>query len=396
MWFLALPLPLAACATPQASRARAPAPVPAEVRVAFDRAGDTQVTARGLADRSTGRSVTADDPVRVASVSKLVVALGVMRLVEAGRLDLGRDVSAYLGWPLRHPAAPARAITLRLLLSHRSGLTDAADYAIPLGETLRQRLAKPGAWDADHAPGTYFRYTNLNFPVVATVIEKVTGERFDRAMKRLVLDPLDLAACYNWASCSPDRVANAVVLYGEDGTVRFDDAARRAGCPVNDAIGACDLAAYVPGENGALFSPQGGLRISMRDLAKVGRMMLRGGDGFLSRASIDLIASPAWTFDGGNGMTGEGASSGFMCRYGLAAQTLATARDGCRDDPFGDGVARVGHAGEAYGLRSGLWLDRARGTGVAFFATAVPDGVRGSRSAFSPPEERLATGAPPR
>ena len=57
--------------------------------------------------------------------------------------------------------------------------------------------------------------------------------------------------------------------------------------------------------------------------------------------------------------------------YGLAVQRLATARPGCRDDPFGDGRPRVGHAGEAYGLRSGLWVDRAGGTGVAFFATAV-------------------------
>ena len=42
---------------------------------------------------------------RVASISKLVVAVGVMRLVEQGRLDLDADVSALLGWPLRHDAA---------------------------------------------------------------------------------------------------------------------------------------------------------------------------------------------------------------------------------------------------------------------------------------------------
>ena len=368
------------------------ASVPAEVRVAFDADEDTAVLARGLADRTTGRAVTADDPVRIASISKLVVALGVMRLVEAGRLDLDRDVSDYLGWRLRHPGFPDRAITLRLLLSHRSGLTDAADYAIPLGETLRERIGKPGVWDMGHAPGGYFRYTNLNFPVVATVIERVTGERFDQAMQRLVLRPLNLSACYNWASCDPDRIAHAVVLYRADGAVAFDGIGQRAGCPVNDATGRCDLGGYRPGDNGALFSPQGGLRISMRDLAKIGRMILRGGDGFLTRASIDAMIAPVWTFDGGNGVTGEGGDSGFDCRYGLAVQTLATARAGCHDDPFGDGRARVGHAGDAYGLRSGLWLDRARGTGVAYFATGVPDGARGARSAFSPAEERLAQG----
>ena len=360
----------------------------------FDRSGVTSVRAHGLADRRTGRRVTADDPVRVASISKLVVAMGVMRLVEAGTLDLDTDVSAQLGWRLRHPRFPDVPITLRLLLSHRSGLTDAADYAIPLGQTLRDRVADPRAWDADHPPGGFFRYTNLNVPVVASVVERATGERFDRAMARLVIAPLGLDACFNWASCSPARAAQAVVLYRADGGVATDDLrGRPPACPVNAPAGsACDLSAYPPGENGALFSPQGGLRVSMRDLARIGRVLLNDGDGFLSPASVAVMTAPAWTYDGANGVTGEGGDGGFFCRYGLAVQTLATPRTGCRDDPFGDGVARVGHAGEAYGLRSGLWVDRARGKGVAFFATAVKDGARGKRSAFAPQEERLARG----
>ena len=370
------------------------APRAAEVRVAFDRSGVTSVRAHGLADRRTGRRVTADDPVRVASISKLVVAMGVMRLVEAGTLDLDADVSARLGWRLRHPRFPDVPITLRLLLSHRSGLTDAADYAIPLGQTLRDRVADPRAWDADHSPGAFFRYTNLNFPVIASVVERATGERFDRAMARLVIAPLGIDACFNWASCAPARAAQAVVLYRADGGVATDDLqGQPPACPVNAPAGsACDLSAYVPGENGALFSPQGGLRVSMRDLARIGRVLLNDGDGFLSPASVAVMTAPAWTYDGSNGVTGEGSDGGFFCRYGLAVQTLATPRAGCSDDPFGDSAPRVGHAGEAYGLRSGLWVDRARGQGVAFFATAVKDGARGKRSAFAPQEERLAQG----
>lgn len=371
------------------------APRTAEVRVAFDRNAVTKVDARGLADRRSGRGVTADDPVRIASISKLVVAMGVMRLVEAGQLDLDADVSTALGWRLRHPGFPDVPVTLRLLLSHRSGLTDAADYAIPLGDTLRARLADPRAWDAGQAPGTFFRYTNLNFPVVASVIERATGERFDRAMARWVIDPLKLDACFNWAACAPDRAARAVVLYRDDGAVATDDLrGRPPACPVNaPRASACDLSRYRPGENGALFSPQGGLRISMRDLATLGRVLLNDGDGFLSPASVAVLTTPVWTYDGTNGVTGEGGDGGFFCRYALAVQTLATARAGCRDDPVGDGRARVGHAGDAYGLRSGLWVDRAAGTGVAFFATAVADGARGRRSAFSPAEERLMRGA---
>src|SRR6185312_5253226 len=68
----------------------------ATVRVAFDRDGITAIRVHGYADKATGRKVTADDPVRIASISKLVTTLGVMRLVEAGRLDLDADASTLL------------------------------------------------------------------------------------------------------------------------------------------------------------------------------------------------------------------------------------------------------------------------------------------------------------
>ncbi len=370
------------------------------MRVAFDRRGETAVAVRGLADVAAARAVTADDPVRIASISKLVTAIGVMRLVEQGTLDLDADVSGVLGWRLRSLAFPDVPITLRLLLSHRSGLTDATDYVLPLDADMRAKLEDPKAWDAVHRPGTFFRYTNFNFPVVAAVMERATGERFDRLMQRLVLAPLKLEACFNWASCGAETKARAVVLYDHGKVVR-DDPAFVAGCPVTPASnGSCDLSTWRAGANGAMFSPQGGLRISMRGLAKIGRLLLSDGtvDGVrvLLPASMKVLATPEWTFDGANGVQNEEAESGvraggFNCRYGLAVSFTATPLKTCADDPFGDRWARIGHAGEAYGLRSGLWVDRKRGTGVAYFATDVP-GEPGVRSALTLTEERLAVG----
>ena len=376
----------------------------ASVRVAFDRAGPTAIETRGHADLATGRAVSADDPVRVASISKLVVAIGVLRLVEDGRLDLEADVSDALGWPLRHPQWPQVPITLRMLLSHQAGLTDAAGYwQVPLGSELRGLLDDPRAWDAEHPPGSFFRYANLGFPLVAAAMERATGERFDLLMQRLVLQPLGIAGCYNWAACDEATAARAVVLYDDARTpVRDDHHGRKPACSVITGEGAeCDLAQWRAGANGALFSPQGGLRISARDLAKIGRLLLGEGevDGvrLLSPASVRSLLAPQWHYAPGNGIgheedTGDGQGLAFFCRYGLAAQTLATPQAGCGDDPFGDGIERVGHSGSAYGLRSGLWIDRAAGTGVVYFATGVP-GERGdARSAFSAIEERLARG----
>jgi len=377
---------------------------PAAVHVTFDRDGIVREQAWGIADRATGRAVTAGDPVRIASISKLVVAIGVMRLVETGTLDLDADISGPLGIRVRNPAFPEVPITLRLLLSHRSSMWDRDGYLLPLGTTLAEKLTDEAVWDREHAPGSYFRYTNLNFPVIATVMERATGERFDKLMKRMVFAPLKIDACFNWATCSDEQAARAVVLYGADGKVRHDDLrGRRPACPVfvTEASKACDLSVAQPGANGGLFSPQGGLRISMRDLARIGRLLAGGGevDGvrLLAPASIDALVGPEWQFDGSNGDTGEMGEfgEGFFCRYGLATQTLAAQRPNCRDDMFGDGVQRFGHSGSAYGLRSGLFIDRATGTGAAFFATAVPEDAVGRSSSFTAHQEALARGRRP-
>ncbi|MET1112470.1 MAG: serine hydrolase domain-containing protein [Allosphingosinicella sp.] len=386
-------MPLAGLAGACATVPSEPAPTPhsSYAWATFDSRGIVRSGAAGLADRSAGRALTIDDPVRIASITKLHVALAVMRLVEQGKLDLDEDVSGHLGWTLRNPNFPDRPITLRLLLSHRSSLRDDAGYALPIDTSLEKAVAAPEAWDKEHPPGSFFRYSNLGFPVIASILEQATGERFDRLMDRLVLKPLQLDACFNWTTCSEARLARAVVLYAPDGAVVRDDLkGARPACPVvPSANGGCDLSVYRLGGNGALFSPQGGLRISVRDLAKVGGLLLRGGrlrDGsrFLSEASLAELERLHWRFDGANGDT-EG---NFYCGYGLAMQILAQCAP--KDDPFGDSRPRLGHAGDAYGLRSGLWIDRSTGRGIAYFATGLGDDPPRGRSSYRAIEEWLA------
>jgi CubicO group peptidase (beta-lactamase class C family) len=375
-----LGLPVVALAQDQSI----PASLPASVRVTFDARKILTQHETGLADRAAERAVTVDDPVRIASVSKLFVALGVMRLVDQGKIDLDRNVSDYLGWPLRNPAFPDRPITLRLLLSHQSSITDDADYLIPATQNVRAKMADPKIWDAKHAPGSgWFRYTNLNFPIIASVMENVSGERFDTLIGRLVLKPLKLDACFNWAGCSDDRKARAVILYRASGEVARDSVEDRTSpcAGIQPAQSLCNKLGW----NGGLFSPQGGLRISARDLAKTGQMLLRGGKGFLKPKSFAQLTAPAWQFHGSNG----DSEGGFFCAYGLAVQTIGRGGTGCKDQPFSDDHIRIGHAGEAYGLKSGLWIDRKNGTGIAFFTTAIPDDTPRGQSAFYAVEEAI-------
>jgi CubicO group peptidase (beta-lactamase class C family) len=314
-----------------------------------------------------------------------------MKLVEQHQLDLTSDVSRWLGWRLRNPSFPDRPITLGMLLSHTSSVREHDDdYAIPLGGSLQALMADPRNWDPRHGSGdSYFSYANLNFPIVASIIEKVTGERFDIWMRREVLAPMRLDACYNWPTCSDAAVARAVELDDPSGKPLKDDLhGRRPACPVQVVEGEpCDLSRWHPGENGSLFAPQGGLRISARGLARIARMLLNGGtlDGvrILSPESVEAMLAPAWRFDGRNGDR-DGESTG-ICSYGLAAQQLPT--PGCPDDPGTGGALLVGHAGDAYGLKSGIWIDRARGVGVAYFVTGVPEkAAPGPGTAFTAAE----------
>ena len=371
--------------------------------VVADSKGVVRAEALGDAVIEPRRALTVDTPMRVASISKAVVAVAVMRLVEAGRLDLDGDVSRWLGWQLRNPALPDTPVTLRALLSHTSGIEDGPGYALPLGTAIRDVMGDPAHWGA--MPGARFSYANLNYGLVATVMEAATGERFDRLMTRLVLAPLGLDAGYNWSGASNAAVARAAVLYrkGRDETAidpagpwvaQVDDMkGLRPDCPVASA-GGCDLGQYVPGTNGTLFSPQGGLRISALGLARIGRMLLGGGavDGvqLLRPASVRALFTPVWR--AGAGGVGDNYKGEMLC-YGAGFQCLSGAA-GASDQPV-PGARWWGHLGEAYGLLGGLWVDPGadggRGRVLVYLITGTADDPAKAphRSAFLGVEEAV-------
>ena len=368
------------------------------VGVVADRNRILRTETHGLADIAAGRPVQTDSVIRVASISKLVVAIAVWRLVEQGKLDLDRDVSAYLGWALRHPAYPETPVTLRQLLSHTSGIVDGLGYGFALEERLQDKLT-PQHWGPG-APGKRFEYANLNYGLIATVMEAATGERFDRLMTRLVLAPLKIDAGYNWQGASDTAITRAAVLYrkGRDETAwnpagpwvpQVDDLnGRRAACPVRSTAG-CDLAAYKPGSNGTIFSPQGGLRIAIPDLARIGQLLLRGGETggvrLLKPATVKAMFTPVW--QAGGGVPGDDYHGQMLC-YGAGPHCLS-GRAGATDQPVKN-ARWWGHLGEAYGLLAGLWIDQRRSRVFAYALTGSSDDPSKSphvASAFSSAED---------
>lgn len=372
---LALIMLTTACTTP-----------PATVVVAFDRKSVTPLIVEGVANRESGRRVEANDPVRIASISKLIMALATLRLVDEGKVDLDADVSDYLGWQVRSPNYPDAKVTLAQLLSHRSGLRDRAGYVIPLGESLEAKLAEPDAWYADAPPGEApFEYANLGSPVVATVLEAATRERYDRILERTVFAPLGIEACLNWIGCSDDMVARAITLYRDTGEIARDDPddlPPHCTIPVADGL-ECSLDDYVPGTNASVFSPQGGVRIGMMDLAKIGQTIIRITEGeFLSSE-----ASGRWLQHFKYYPRKE---QEFFCGMSLGLQTIPSPTADCLDKLFEDRKPRLGHAGQAYGLQSGLWVNWGDHTSFAYFRTQAPPPIGGEDTGgFSQGEKDL-------
>ena len=116
-------------------------------------------------------------------------------------------------------------------------------------------------------------------------------------------------------------------------------------------------------------------------------MLLGNGtlDGvqILTPHSVDTLFEEVWHFGGSNGVT----DGGFYCSYGHATQKIPTGTPGCADDMGTRGAVLVGHAGDAYGMKSGIWIDRARGVGIAYFVTGVPAvAAHGPHTAFTAAE----------
>lgn len=360
----------------------------------------------------SGKAATPATLYRIASISKLATTLGVMKLVEQGRLSLDEDVGAYLGYRVRNPSFPDVPVTLRMLLTHTSSLRDDAGYFWLDGE-LQDVLVPGGArfgdgrmWSRDHAPGTYFSYANLPWGVVGTVMEKVTGQRFDRLMRALVIEPLGLEGGYNPAELAPASLANLATLYrkataGDQNVwnprgpwiAQVDDYSTQP--PVSRARDD-----YAIGTNGTLFGPQGGLRASVRDLGRIMRMLMNGGeiDGrrVLSRSSVDAMLSRQWTRERGGGEPDYGSHRGRFNAWGLGNQHFLDVSGPDYGDRLveGGGFVATGHLGDAYGLLGTLAFDRASRSGFAFLIGGTgcdPETQRGAFSAGARFEEKIAT-----
>lgn len=344
-----------------------------------------------------------DSLYRVASMSKMVTAIGLMILVDEGKVNLDADASTYLGFSLRNPNFPAKVITTRMLLSHLSSIRADENYSFPITQALQDILTPTGAnydsaaWAAadaasSRAPGDYFFYSNLNFGLIGSVIEGASGQRFDKFMQAKVLSPMGITGGYYPADMPAEVVARIATIYRKrnnggqwnaDGKwfAQADDFSTTPPQPI------AGLASYVLGKNGTLFGPQGSLRISVSDMGKIMQMLMNNGKhgtaDILKPASVALMQANAWTY---NGTANNGDYYyGLFRSWGLGMQRFTDTADTDGGDRSVPGFTGVGHLGDAYGLLSGFIFDPVTKDGMIYFIGGVgskPDDYVAADSGF--------------
>ncbi|HVT30006.1 MAG TPA: serine hydrolase [Lacipirellulaceae bacterium] len=162
-----------------------------------------------------------------ASMSKPVTAVGVLKLVEDGKIGLDTDVNQYLKrWKIPDNAfTREKKVTVRELLNHTSGIGthNGAIYdpsqAVPTFLQLLdgEKPTKTPPVRVEATPGTKFAYSNGGYLVLALLIEDVTGQKFADYMKRAVLDPIGMKDSTFEAPLPPGWAKRGATGYWEDG-----------------------------------------------------------------------------------------------------------------------------------------------------------------------------------
>ena len=302
-------------------------------------------------------ALTSKTRVRAASMSKLVTALTAYELAQQGVVDLDENILPILGYD---PRGDGASISLRQLFAHTSGVCDPEVYWAPLGARLAALFEQPSP--CDYAPDGGWTYANINFGLAAEVMEHRTGERFDQLASRLVLEPAGLSARFNWSEMDADeKMSNGGSLFRWiDGVWQVQIDGRESLQDPEPSILRQDdrpLEAYEPGSNGTLFSPQGGLRASVEELAILSGLFRP------DRAGAEL-AVPVWT-----GLVDPGVTA-----WGTGPQILIPGQI-----PGYPELSLVGHSGEAYGLYGGTWSFTECPVSFAFFVNGTDPTADASR-----------------
>lgn len=314
----------------QATRAPGYAPVIAKLRAFIERQiaekelpalsialvdDQTTVWAAGFGYARPEQKITASDSTiyRVGSVSKLFTDIAIMQLVERGLVDLDSSITTYL--PEFQPQNPfGKPITLRQLMSHRSGLVrepPIGNYFDAGGPSLEATVRSLNRTVLVYPPGTRTKYSNAGIAVVGYLLEHLQGRPFAAYMRDAVLKPMGLLdSDFELSARIRSRLATAR-MWSYDG--------REFPAPTFE-LG---------------MAPAGNMYAPVTDLAKFLKVLFAGGVApggrVLHKETLESMWQPQF------------ASTGSRSGYGIGFAISELA-----------GLRRIGHGGAIYGFATQL------------------------------------------
>ncbi len=299
-------------------------------------AGDQVLWSAGYGFEDADKKVpaTAETVYRVGSISKLLTDISVMKLVEAGKLDLDEPVSTYLP-DFRPDNQSGTPITLRMLMTHRSGLvreSPVGNYFDPAEPTLARTVASLNGTPIIYSPGTRTKYSNAAIAVVGAVLESQLDGAHADLVEREIFKPLQMKSSSFVRSEKVDPHLATAYMWTYDG--------RR----------------FVAPEFLLGTGPAGNLYSSVLDLCKFTSLIFNRGktaQGQIIRAeTLDLMTNAQVDEDGKTQRFGIGFHVGQL-----------------------DGEKVVGHGGAVYGFSTQLEAMPERKIGVV--GASALDGSNG-------------------
>ncbi len=264
----------------------------------------------GYADKETKEPVSPNHLFRIASVSKLVTAVAIMKLSEEGKLDLEDKVFGEKGILndsiyLEISDKKMKDISLRDLLYHQGGWSSRTADIMFEPVMVAEAMGVPAPADAEtiiryalkkrlpYKPGTVYSYSNLGYTILGEVIEKVSGLTYEDYVSDYIFEPMGIYGMQIGSNLKEERCANEVVYYDYEGS------GLRLSC-----YGTGEL---VPktygGTNISALSAAGGWLATPAQIMQ----FLMGIDGFdnvpdiLSKKSIEAMTTPAEPIRSGMG-----------------------------------------------------------------------------------------------
>jgi CubicO group peptidase (beta-lactamase class C family) len=264
---------------------------------------------------------------RIASISKSFTTTAIMQLVAEKKIRLDQDISELVGFKVRNPAYPNTVITLKMALSHRSSINDSEGYFSldAIDPATNPNFAK--CYNA-YEPDKGYMYCNLNYNLAGSILEKITGIRFDKYIQQQILDPLGLYGGYNVNALDTQLIAKIYEFNKETQGFTLSQNAYAARTE--------EINNYTMGRTTPIFSPTGGMKISANDLAK-----------------YMIMHSQLGKYKGGR-MISKNLSQQMQAiiseeeNYGMALETTTQ---------LIPGKTMIGHTGVAYGLYSLMFFE---------------------------------------